>query len=780
MEGHGAAQVQRDVAQVTLVGLGHDDVPDACAACAQHLLLQAADRQVAPGEGDLAGHGDVLASRNARQGADDAGEHRSARRRTFLGNAARRNVNVDLRLVDALFRDAEALAVRLGVGEGRAGRLLHHVAQLTGEHHAAPGGNAGLDEQDVAAHGGVEHARRHAHHVLTVLVLGHVACLPQVLVEFLVGHLGALDLAARHAAGHLAGHRADLALQVAHARLAGVVRNQLLERRIGDGDLVGLQAVLPDLAGQQVALGDLQLLLLNVAGEVDDLHAVHQGRRNLLGVVGRGDEHHFREVERHAEVVVGEVAVLGRVEHFQQRGAGVALHAAAELVDLVEQHHRVLGARRADALDDAPGHRADVGAAVATDVALVARAAQGDAHVLAAQALGDALSDRGLADTGRSGEDQDRPLVDLGGVDLAALGPLLAQPAHGQELQHPVLHLFQPVVVVVENGGRLRDVELIVAAHVPGQFADGRQVGADHRGLGGVGVHARETVQLAVDLLLDVGLQAQRLDLLLQLLGLVGLAVLAAVEFLLNDLHLLAQVVLALVAVDLFLHLRADLLLHGEHFGLAVEQGQHLVDPVGDLAQLQHRLLVFDAEIHVEGDEVGHLTGVFLALDGLHRLARQELAAGDQRLELLVQFAGQRLQFDGLADLGREQRHIGPQVLATGVVAGLGPAQRTDEHLHGAVGVLAHAQHAAQGAHVVQVLALGIVDVLVALRDDQNGLLVLHGRVDGRDAQAAAGIDVLDHGRVDHAAAHRADRNVGRNDGDFGGGVVAVRHVWLL
>ena len=749
---------------------------DASAAGTENLLLQPTDGQVAPGQGDLAGHGNVLAGGNAGQSADDAGEHRPARAGAFLRDAARRNVNMDLRLVNALLRNAEAVTVGLGVSQGGAGRLLHHVAQLPGEQHAAPRRDAGLDEQDVAADWRVEHARRHAHHVLTVLVLGHVAGLPQVAVQLLVGHLGALDLAARHAPGHLPCHRADLALQIANPSLASVVGNQLLQRRVGDGDLVGLQAVLVQLARQQVTLGDLQLLLLDVTGKINHFHAVHQRCRNLLGVVGRRDEHHFAQIKRNAQVVIGEVRVLCGVQHFQQRRTGVALKAAAQLVHLVEQHHRVLGARRAQPLDDPPRHRADVGAAVTANVGLVARAAQGDPHILAAQALGDALRDGGLAHAGRPGEHQDRPLVHLGGVDLAALGPLLAQPANGQEFQHPVLDLIQTVVVVVQNGRRRSDIELIVRPHVPRQLGDGGQVGSDDRSLGGVGVHAAQAVQLAVDFLLDVTVQAQRLNLAAQLLGLVGLAVLAAVQLLLDDLHLLAQVVFALIAVDLFLDLGADLLLHIQHFSLAVEQGEHLADALGDLSQLQYGLLVFQPEVHVKRNKVGHLAHVFLALDGLHRLARQELAARNERLELLVQLTGQRCQLDGLARLTADQRNVGPQELGAGVIARLGAANGAHQHLHRAVGILADTQHIAQRTHVVQILALGIVHVLVTLRDDQYYFLFKHGRVDGRDAQGAAGVDVLHHGRVDHAAAHRADRDVGRN----GGGVSGIRHAWLL
>ena len=77
------------------------------------------------------------------------------------------------------------------------------------------------------------------------------------------------------------------------------------------------------------------------------LHAVEQRRRDGVERVGGGDEQHLREVERHAQVVVDEGVVLGRVEHLQQGGRGVAPPVGADLVDLVEHEDRVARLGRA-------------------------------------------------------------------------------------------------------------------------------------------------------------------------------------------------------------------------------------------------------------------------------------------------------------------------------------------------------------------------------------------------------------------------------------------------
>ena len=68
------------------------------------------------------------------------------------------------------------------------------------------------------------------------------------------------------------------------------------------------------------------------------------GAGNVLDEVRRRDEQHLAQVERHAEIVIGERVVLRRVEHLEQRARRIALERHAELVDLVEQEDGILRA----------------------------------------------------------------------------------------------------------------------------------------------------------------------------------------------------------------------------------------------------------------------------------------------------------------------------------------------------------------------------------------------------------------------------------------------------
>ena len=230
--------------------------------------------------------------------------------------------------------------------------------------------------------------------------------------------------------------------------------------------------VLLHLARHQVALGDLQLLLLGVARELDHLHPVAQRRGDRVQLVGGGDEQDPRQVERQVQVVVAEGGVLLGVQHLEHRAGRVAAEVGAHLVDLVDHQHRVVGPGVAHGAHDRPGHGADVGAPVAADLGLVAHAADRDALELAAHGGGDRLAQRRLAHAGRADEAQDRAL----GVGLEL--------AHGQELQDPVLDLLHVVVVGVQRLARLLEVDVVVAGLRPRQRGQPLQVAADHAVLG--------------------------------------------------------------------------------------------------------------------------------------------------------------------------------------------------------------------------------------------------------------------------------------------------------
>ena len=285
-----------------------------------------------------------------------------------------------------------------------------------------------------------------------------------------------LRLAGASLRGDLPQHPGDAPLQRAHARLAGVLGGQPAQRVVGHGHVGGVQPGPLQLPWQQVAAGDRHLLVLGVAVQRDRLHPVDQRLGDRLGDVGRRDEQHVGQVQLDLEVVVAERVVLRRVQHLEQRGGRVTAVVRAELVHLVQQDHRVHGARLADGPDDPAGQRTDVGAPVAADLGLVPDAAERHPGELAAHGPGHRLAQRGLADAGRAGQRQHRTAAAAADQGQALVRAALAD---RQVLDDPVLDVVEPGVVRVEDRARGGDVIGVVGPGVPRDLQHRVQPGAD-------------------------------------------------------------------------------------------------------------------------------------------------------------------------------------------------------------------------------------------------------------------------------------------------------------
>ncbi len=259
------------------------------------------------------------------------------------------------------------------------------------------------------------------------------------------------------------------------------------------------------LARDEVLPRDHQLLALGVAGEVHHFHPVQQRTRDILEEIRGADEQHLAQVERHAEVMIDEAVVLGRIEHFQQGAGRVALEGDAQLVHLIEEEDRVLGAGLFHRVQDAARHRPHVGAPVTADIGFIARTTERNADVLPSHRAGNRLGHRGLADTGRPDEEEDRALAGFfvavalcGGRAVRRLdgrivistshrrrwrgrsigltvrltirpsdhrtvfpppGHLFLELTDGEEFEHPVLYVAEGVVILIEDGAGLDEIQ---------------------------------------------------------------------------------------------------------------------------------------------------------------------------------------------------------------------------------------------------------------------------------------------------------------------------------
>ena len=575
--------------------------------------------------------------------------------------------------------DAELGGVRAHVVEGDLRRLLHHVTELAGERQArlAVGRHRkrrGLDEQHVAT---VPGDRQPGGHARQLGAVGHVVddLGPSEPLREVVGVERRQRLASGDSRGGLARQAAELALERADAGLPRVAADDTEDGGVVDGQFAVGEAGALALARQQVAVGDEHLLVVGVAVEADDVHAVEQRSRHGVEHVGGGDEHDLREVEVELEVVVAERVVLRRVEHLQQRGGRVAgPRAGRELVDLVEQHDRVHRAGLGDRLDDAPGLRPDVRAAVAADLRLVADPAEGHADELAAHRPSDRLAERGLADARRPDEGDDRASATPGGDPLGVLvdAALVTQLAHGEELDDARLDIGEAVVVLVEDALRRGEVEAVVAAHTPRQFEDAVEPRADPRVLRRLRAGALE----AVDLLGDErarrvgGVEVADLGAVLA-----DDVVVALAELLADGGELLAEQELALLLVDPLGHVVADGLGNLQLGEVVARPRQDQPDAVGDIDGGEHVAAALLGEVGPRHDAVGQRAGLEAGAQQLGKAPRTA-QLGDL-LERGAQLACQRLDAWCRARIA-QQLGVGIGGATLGGVDGGDPCPRLD------------------------------------------------------------------------------------------------------
>ncbi len=280
--------------------------------------------------------------------------------------------------------------------------------------------------------------------------------------------------------------------------------------------------------------------------------------------------------------MVDERVVLFRVEHFQQRRARVAAEVLPHLAHFVQKEQRVAHAHLGHVLHDLAGHRADVRAAMAANLRLVAHTTQRHPDELAPGGARHRLAERGLAHAGRSDQAQDRR--------LQAVDALL----HREILDDALLHLLEPVMVGVEDFHRVRQIFADLAPLAPGQRQQRVDVVAHDRGFGRHGRHHLELLQLAQDLAFGLLRHLGGLDLLFHLLEIGVLVALA--QFLLDGLDLLVQVVLALALLHLALDAAADALFNLQDVDLAFEHAQQMLEPLADFAHFEDVLLLLELE----------------------------------------------------------------------------------------------------------------------------------------------------------------------------------------
>ena len=370
---------------------------------------------------------------------------------------------------------------------------------------------------------------------------------------------------------------------------------------------------------------------------------------------------------------------------------------------------------------------------MAADLSFIPHAAQTDAHILAAKAFGDGACNTGFADARRAHQTDDL------GFDVRC------QLAHGQRFQNAVLHLFQAIVVAVQNLLRTADIKVIHRESVPRQVQTGVQIGADDRCLLIGALHLGKTVYLLEQFLLAILRKVQFRDPAAVLVGL-SVGVVALAQFIADDVQLFVQVIIALVLVHGLVDLFRDLLFNFHHLTLAAQHLDQLFQPPVQGALIHDSLLVLVAEQQVRGHILAEEGRVVAGNDGKHHI----LAKARVHAEILVkpglEGAQQRFGlhgFLGLAGAHRGRAHFRKQEITAGIQLGeLCAVLTLHQNLYKVLGDPQHLLHLGHYAVGEQVGLSGIRGIHGLLRHQKNVGIICHCPLHGGNAFFAAHLKV--------------------------------------
>ena len=716
--------------QVAGVVPGDEHRRDALTEGRHALFLQTADGQHVAVQRDFSGHGQVVVDR-------DTGQRRNQRRRqcdtrggTVLRHSALGGMDVQVGVLELVGRDAVFFGVDLGVGHGELGALLHDITEAAGDldFAGAVRDDGDLNRQHLAADTRPRQTVGNAHGVLAgdkrrLDLLG-----AEQLLDHRCGNADLLGFPCRDLLRTFAQHRRDGAFQIAHACLAGVAVNDGIQCAACQGH-APLQAVVFQLLGQQMALGDVEFFGAGVAGQLDDIHAVIERAGDRGGIVRRRDKEHLAQIKRNIEVVILKGAVLLGVQHLEQCAGRVSLVVARQLVDLVEQDDRVRGLGRRDGADDAARHRADVGAAVAADLGFIVDAAQAHAGKFAVHALGNGVRNARFADARRADKADDLPL------------DVLVQLAHSQQLENAFLDLLQAVVLTVQHLAGVGLVKVVLGGGVPRQGQAGIQIAADNAALGAAALHTGQTVTLFQQLFGGFFIKVQCLDFPAVCIGL-GAGVLGVAELLADDIHLLAQVVFALALVHAGVDLVVQVALDVHDLAFLPQQGQQLFEAAQQGRFVQDNLLILILEQEVGGHVLAQIQRRIGGNDVIDDILGNLRAVGQVLLKAVLQAADESL--DLVALVGRDAAHRhgayrGLQILFADVeLQQTGTGLALDEDLHEVIGDAQHLLDFGNDTVGIQVAKGRFFLIHLALGDEKDAAVGVHGGLDGGNGLGAA------------------------------------------
>ena len=290
-------------------------------------------------------------------------------------------------------------------------------------------------------------------------------------------------------------------------------------------------------------------------------------------------------------MVVEAVVLLG-IQHLKQSRRRIPSKIAGELVYLVQEKNRIRRACPLNALDNLSGHGPNIGPAMTANFGLIPHSPQRGAHKLSASRPGDGTSEGCLPNPRRPHETKNRSLE------------LLNQLVNCEILQNALFGLLQPIMIIIENFLRLREVQIFGGAFIPRKIQAPIHIIANNRSLSAHGGHELKLLQLLLNLGPRFVGEVFLLEALFKLHHL-GLVLVPLPQLFLNRPHLLVEVIFLLGTLHLLLNARPNFSFDREDFNLRLHQ---LIEPLKALARvghLKHLLLIGMLDGQMSHDGIG-------------------------------------------------------------------------------------------------------------------------------------------------------------------------------
>ena len=295
-------------------------------------------------------------------------------------------------------------------------------------------------------------------------------------------------------------------------------------------------------------------------------------------------------------------------------------------------------------------------------------------------------------------------------------------------LEDPVLDLFEVVVVLVEDLAGASDVDVAAGHAVPRQVADPLEPRPDQAVLRARLGNGREPVQLALRLAARLGRRTGLLDAVAQRVQLRPFFLLA--QLALDRPQLFAQDRLALRFREPFLRSLGDALPELADGDLVLQQLDEMAELGVDRLQLQDLLARREVERHRARDRIRDFERVLQRFRGADHLRRQP----EQRHELAQEIedgAAQGLDLDVDAGPIRLARDPRDEIRIRGDdFNDPDPLDALERDPNAAVRRPQQLHDGRRGSDLVEVLARGLFDLRVPLRDRQHQPVRAHRIVD--------------------------------------------------